>query len=338
MGYTLQQLAEHVAGRVVGDGKVIIERVATLSEAQPGTISFLTSSAYQKHLATTGASAVIIRENVLDSCTTNALVVDNPHVAYARITSLLYPEPETVSGIHHSAVVEETATIAESAYIGPNTYIGPSVVIGDHVSIGGGCVLESGVKIDKHTSLQANVTVRHDCELGKYCLVHPGVVIGSDGFGQANDNGVWVKIPQVGRVIIGDDVEIGANTTIDRGAIQDTVINDNVKLDNLIQIAHNVHIGAHTAIAAGTGIAGSTRIGKHCTIAGMVGIAGHLEIADNVTITAMSLVGHSIHESGVYSATLPLDTNQQWRKNAVRFKQLDEMARRLKKLESRQGK
>ena len=338
MGYTLQQLADHVAGRVVGDDTVVIGRVATLSDASPGSISFLTSSAYRKHLASTRASAVIIRENALDSCTTNALVVENPHVAYARIVHLLYPEIRTIAGIHPSAVVEESATIAGSAYIGPNTYIGHSVVISENVSIGPGCVLENGVKIDSNTSLQANVTIRHDCQLGKYCLVHPGVVIGSDGFGQANDNGVWVKIPQVGRVIIGDDVEIGANTTIDRGAIQDTVISDNVKLDNLIQIAHNVHIGAHTAIAAGAAIAGSARIGKHCTIAGMVGIAGHLEIADNVTITAMSLVGHSLHEPGVYSGTLPLDTNQQWRKNAVRFKQLDEMAKRLKKLESPQGK
>lgn len=199
-------------------------------------------------------------------------------------------------------------------------------------------MLESGVEIGEKCYLHANVTVQRDCVIGKQAVIHPGVIIGSDGFGQANDNGIWIKIPQIGKVVIGDDVEIGANTTIDRGAIDDTIIGDNVKLDNLIQVAHNVRIGAYTVIASSTAIAGSVQIGCHCMIAGAVAIAGHIEIADNVTITGMSLVTHTIREPGVYSSGVPLDLNRQWHKNAVRFKQLDEMAKRIKKLESRLGK
>ncbi|MGM0679512.1 MAG: UDP-3-O-(3-hydroxymyristoyl)glucosamine N-acyltransferase [Pseudomonadota bacterium] len=271
-------------------------------------------------------------------CPVNALVVDNPHAAYARIASLLYPPVTPPPGIHPSAVVEDSATVPQSVSIGVNCYVGPEVRLGEGVSIGAGCIIEAGVHIGSNSRLAANVTVLHECQIGQKAVIHPGVVIGGDGFGQASDQGVWLKIPQIGRVIIGDDVEIGANTTIDRGAIEDTIIGDNVKLDNLIQVAHNVRLGAHTVVASGTGIAGSARIGKHCTIAGMVGIAGHIEIADNVTVTAMSIVSHSIREPGIYSSGTTLEPNRLWRKNAVRFKQLDEMARRIKSLESRQGK
>lgn len=336
--YTLQELADHTGGQVVGDPQTVIERVATLTHADVGAISFLTSATYRQYLANTSASAVILRQADVSHCPVNALIVDNPHAAYARVASLLYPPVTPLQGIHPSAVVEDSATVPQSASIGANCYIGSDVQLGEGVSIGAGCVIETGVHIGSNSRLAANVTVLHECQIGQQAVIHSGVVIGGDGFGQANDQGVWLKIPQIGHVIIGDDVEIGANTTIDRGTIEDTVIGDNVKLDNLIQVAHNVHIDAHTVVAAGTGIAGSTRIGKHCTIAGMVGIAGHIEIADNVTITAMSIVSHSIRERGIYSSGTTLEPNKLWRKNAVRFKQLDEMARRIKTLESRQGK
>jgi len=336
--YTLQQLAGHIGGQVVGDPEAVIERVATLINAGPGAISFLTSPAYRQHLQNTTATAVILHQSEIEHCPVNALVVDNPYPAYARVAMLLHPYQAPEPGIHPSAVVDKSAVVPESVSIGAHCYVGPAVELGEYVSLGPGCVIESGVYIGEQSRLAANVTILHECRIGKQAVIHSGVVIGGDGFGQANDNGVWLKIPQIGRVIIGDDVEIGANTTIDRGAIEDTVIGDNVKLDNLIQVAHNVQIGAHTVVAACAAIAGSTKIGKYCTIAGMVGIAGHIEIADNVTITGMSLVPHSIREPGVYSSGTTLETNQQWRKNAVRFKQLDEIAKRIKALESRQGK
>lgn len=336
--FTLQELAEHIDGQVVGDPKTPIDHVATLANAGPGAISFLTNAAYRHYLQDTRASAVILRQDDVEQCPVNSLVVDNPHVAYARAAALLYPQELPNAGIHPSAVVEDSAEIPDTAVIGPNCYVGTSVQVGANVYLGPGCVLESGVQVGEHSRIHSNVTIQHDCIIGKRAIIHPGVVIGGDGFGQANDKGVWLKVPQLGRVVIGDDVEIGANTAIDRGAIEDTVIGDNVKLDNLIQVAHNVHIGAHTVVAAAAAIAGSAHIGKHCTIAGLAGIAGHIEIADNVTITAMSLVTHSVKEAGVYSSGVPLDTNTQWRKNAVRFKQLDEIAKRIKALESRQGK
>lgn len=338
MKFSLQQLANQTGGQVVGDADIVIERVATLHNASSGAISFLSNSSYRQFLKSTSASAVILRDEDVEYCPVNALVVDNPHVAYARVASLLYPDSIPTPGVHPSAVVDDSAIVPDSVYIGPQCYVGPSVRLGANAYLGPGCVLESGVEVGANSRLRCNVTIRHECRIGKQAIIHPGVVIGADGFGQANDQGVWVRIPQVGRVIIGDDVEIGANTTIDRGAIDDTVIGDNVKLDNLIQVAHNVSIGAHTVVAACTAIAGSARIGKHCTIAGGVGIAGHIEIADNSTITAMSMVTHSIRTPGVYSSGVPLDTNRQWQKNAVRFKQLDEIAKRIKTLESRRGK
>lgn len=338
MKLTLQQLARHTGGRVVGDEDIVIDSVATLNNAKPGSITFLTSPSYRQYLRDTHASAVILRESDLEHCPVSALVVDDPHVSYARLANLLYPAQSPDFGVHPAAVIDKSVHIPDSVSIGPHCYIGPSVKLGENVSLGPGCVLESGVEIGEQSYLHANVTVRHDCVIGKQAVIHPGVIIGSDGFGQANDNGIWVKIPQIGKVIIGDDVEIGANTTIDRGAIDDTIIGENVKLDNLIQVAHNVRIGAHTVIASSTAIAGSVQIGRHCMIAGAVAIAGHIEIADNVTITGMSLVTHTIREPGVYSSGVPLDLNRQWHKNAVRFKQLDEMAKRIKKLESRLGK
>jgi UDP-3-O-[3-hydroxymyristoyl] glucosamine N-acyltransferase len=331
--YTLGELARHVKGRVIGDESCVIDGVATLSGATPGKISFLTNAAYRKQLAQSKASAVILQEDDLQQCQVNALVVNNPHAAYARIASLLYPRDTSLSGIEQSAQIAESANIHQSAWIGHNAIVGENAQVAAGVQIGPGCVIEHDVHIGKQATILANVTICHDTRIGESALIHPGVVIGSDGFGQADDNGTWVKVPQIGNVIIGRDVEIGANTTIDRGAIEDTIIGDNVKLDNQIQIAHNVQIGAHTVISGCSAIAGSTRIGKHCAIGGAVGIVGHLTIADNVFITAMSLVTKSIKKPGVYSSGTPLDTNKSWHRNSVRFKQLDTIAKRLKQLE-----
>ncbi|GAB4298849.1 MAG: UDP-3-O-(3-hydroxymyristoyl)glucosamine N-acyltransferase [Thiohalomonadaceae bacterium] len=333
MSITLAELARRLGARLVGDGQCVITGVATLTGAVAGTLSFLTNSRYRKHLQATQASAVILKEDDLEFCPTNALVVANPHVAYARAAALFAPVLDATPGIHPSAVVDESARIDAAATVGAHCAIGADCVIGAGAVIGAGCVLEHGVSIGSGTRLVANVTVYYGCRIGERCLIHAGAVIGSDGFGFANEHGNWVKVPQLGTVVIGNDVEIGANTTIDRGAIENTIIEDGVKLDNQIQVAHNVRVGAHTVMAACVGVAGSTVIGKNCTFAGGVGVVGHLEIADGVTVTGMSMVTKSLKEPGVYSSGTPLESSDLWHKNAVRFRQLDDMARRLKQLE-----
>ena len=331
--YTLGELAEHVNAELVGDADCKIERVATLTNAQAGEITFLSNSRYRKFISSTLASAIIVSEPDREYLKTNGLVTENPYVAYAKIATLLYPTTNTKSGVHPSSAVDSTSNIAGTAWIGQNCSIGAGVIIGEHCYIGPGSIIDDNAVIGDHCRFIASVTICRDVRIGDRVVINPGVVIGGDGFGMANDEGRWIKVPQVGSVSIGNDVEIGANTTVDRGAIEDTVIEDGVKLDNLIQIAHNVKIGAHTAIAAATAIAGSAKIGKHCQIAGLVGIVGHVEIADNVHITGMSMVSHSIREPGVYSSGTPLQANNQWQRNAVRLKQLDQMSRRLKDLE-----
>lgn len=333
MKYTLGELAEHVSGKVKGDASCVIESVGTLQHADSSQISFLTNPSYRKQLAISQAGAVIMSASDAENCSLNALISDNPYAAYAKIAALLSPGETYLAGIDSSAHIAADVQISESASIAAGVVIESGVMIAEGVRIGPGCVVQKNVKIGVDTVLTANINVAHDCKIGARNLIHPGVVIGADGFGQAMDKGQWIKVPQLGSVVIGDDVEIGANTTIDRGAIENTIIEDNVKLDNQIQVAHNVIIGAHTAIAGCTAIAGSTKIGKHCRIAGMVGIVGHLQITDNVTVTAKSLVSGSIKQAGVYSAGTPLELNRQWRKNTIRFKQLDDMAKRLNKLE-----
>jgi len=331
---TLGQLAEHVGGHIYGDANCKISGVATLQNAKSGHITFLANPRYTRFLAATEASAVILAEEHRAACTTNALVVADPYLSYARIASLLSPPAAPRHGRHSSAVVEAGSRVDPGAWIGPHSVIEEDVEIGAGVVIGPGCMVGRGSHIGAGSYLVANVTVCHGSRIGQRVTLHPGVVIGSDGFGLANDGGNWVKVPQLGGVIIGDDVEIGANTTVDRGALDDTVIEDGVKLDNQIQVAHNVYIGAHTAIAGCTGIAGSARIGARCTIGGGVGIVGHTEIADDVHITGMSFVAHSIRKPGVYSSGTPLEANREWRRNYARFHQLDDMARRLRKLEA----
>ena len=333
MRYTVKDLADATGGIVDGDATIEIDGINTPTEAVAGQITFLSDSRYKKELKNTAASAVILREEDRHACPVTALIVTNPYVAYAKVANLLYPIEKERSGIHSSVIMDNGCEIAADVWIGPHSYVGKNVRIESGCQIGPGCLIEDSAQIGAASVLLGNVTVMQNCILGERVLIHPGAVIGSDGFGQANDAGRWIKIPQLGRVLIGDDVEIGANTTIDRGSIGDTVLEEGVKLDNLIHIAHNVRVGAHTVIAAGTGIAGSTTIGRNCMIGGSVGISGHLEIADNVTLTGRTTVLQSVKEPGVYSSGTPVEPNQQWHKNYTRFKQLDDMARRIKTLE-----
>jgi len=333
--YSIAKIAEHLNARVIGDASQMISAINSLTDAQAGEISFLSDKRLLSQLKDTQASAVLVNEAAAEHCPCTAIVVDNPYAAYARTATLLYPPRMHIPGIHPSAIVDDRASIDITAWIGPGTVVEADAVIEADAQIGPNCVIGRNVYIGKETTLVASVTINYDCELGERNLIHPGVVIGSDGFGQANDNGKWVKIPQLGRVIIGDDVEIGANTAIDRGAIKDTIIEEGVRLDNLIQIAHNVRIGAHSVIAGQTGISGSTTIGKHCMFGGTVALAGHLSITDNVMLAGRSEVRQSIDEPGAYGSGTPLEPMKKWRRLSVRFKQLDEMSKRITELEKK---
>ena len=335
MAYTLGELSVRLGVKLYGDASCRIERVATLQSAEPGCISFLANRRYQGFLSATRASAVILDSEFLPQCSVNALVSANPYLSYAQAAALLNPERFFESGIHASAEVAASARVHPDAHIGPHCSVAGGADIGPRAYIGPGCVIGEKATVGEDARLMANVTLCENVRVGKRAILHPGVVIGADGFGIANDDGVWVKVPQIGGVIIGDDVEIGANTTVDRGALEDTVIEDGVKLDNLVQVGHNVQIGAHTAVAACVAIGGSACIGKRCTIGGAASIAGHLEIADDVHLTATSAVPNSIREPGVYSSGMPIQENKAWRKNVIRMRHLDEMARRLKALEKR---
>jgi len=330
--FSVNALADRVDGRVQGDGDCLIKRVSSLTQAGDGDISFVTDAKYLPALRATHASAVIVSEAVLESCPVTAIVVKNPHVAYALIATALY-QPEPQQGIHPSAIIGKDCRISELAWVGPRCVLGDRVEISSSVNLGPGCVLGSDVVIGSASRLFANVSVMDGCQLGEEVLIHAGAVIGSDGFGLANNQGEWVKVPQVGRVVIGNRVEIGANSTIDRGAVEDTILADGVKLDNQVHVAHNVQIGQHTAIAGCVGIAGSAIIGQHCTLAGAAVVNGHVEIADHVHVGGLCMVTKSIKKSGQYAAGLPADEVTRWRKNITRFKTLDDMARRLFRLE-----
>jgi UDP-3-O-[3-hydroxymyristoyl] glucosamine N-acyltransferase len=330
---TLARLSELLGADYRGDGSVEISAVASLENARPGQLGFLSDSRYRKFLAVTKASAVIVSLEDAGNCSVPVLISNNVYSSYARAAALLEPEISTKQGVDASAVVDPAAKIADSAWIAAHCVIGAGAIIHGSVQIGPGCVIGEGVEIGEHSRLVARVTVMHHVAIGQRALLHPGVVIGSDGFGMAMENGSWIKIPQLGGVKIGNDVEIGANSTVDRGALDDTVIEDGVKIDNQVQVAHNVRIGAHTAIAGCVGISGSTHIGQYCTLAGGVGLVGHLELTDHVHVTAMSMVTHSISRPGTYSSGTPLMRNSLWRKSAVRFKKLDDLFRRLSRLE-----
>lgn len=337
--HSLDQLAARLGGEVRGDGSVTVGRVATLETAGEGDIAFLANPKYRGQLAGCKASAVIVHPDTRDLASQPCIVTDDPYLYFARVAQILNPAKPVSGGVALGATV--ASELPASVFVAAGASIGTGVVIGEGSSIGPGCSIGDGVRIGPRCVLHSRVTVYADCIIGSDAIIHSGVVVGADGFGFARDkDGSWVKIPQTGRVVIGDDVEIGANTTIDRGALDDTVIEDGVKLDNQIQIGHNVHIGAHTIMAACAGVAGSTRIGKRCMIGGQAGISGHLTIADDVVISAWTLVAKSITRKGVYTSNLPLQTREDWIKNFAHLRHLDAMANRIRALEQQapQGK
>ncbi|MCE5232134.1 MAG: UDP-3-O-(3-hydroxymyristoyl)glucosamine N-acyltransferase [Mizugakiibacter sp.] len=331
--HRLDALAARFGLELRGDGAREIAGVGTLAEAGPAQLGFLANPRYAAQLATTRAGAVVLRAEHAADCPVAALIAADPYVAYAKIAALFERLPAATPGAHPSAVVAAGAKIAPTASVGPLCVVDADAVIEDGAVLGPYCMVGPGCTVGAQSRLIARVTLVTRVTLGKRVLVHPGAVLGADGFGLAFERDHWVKVPQLGGVRIGDDCEIGANTTIDRGALDDTVLEEDVRLDNQIQIAHNVKIGAHTALAGCAAVAGSAKIGRYCLIGGSAGILGHLEVADRVTITAMSLVTHSIREPGEYSSGTPLEQNRRWRRNAARIRHLDELARRIAALE-----
>lgn len=332
---TLGQLAEALGATLKGPEALQITGLATLQEAGPGQLSFLANPQYRKYLDSCQAGAVLLKAADAESFAGNALIVADPYQAYARISHLFDPKPKAVAGIHPSAVVAGDAQVDASASIGPFAVIESGARIEADVSIGAHCFIGARCVVGEGGWLAPRVTLYHDVVIGKRVVIQSGAVIGGEGFGFANEKGIWRKIAQIGGVTIGDDVEIGVNTAVDRGALSDTRIGDGVKLDNQIQIAHNVQIGDHTAMAACVGISGSTRIGKHCMLAGGVGLVGHIDICDNVFVSGMTMVTRSITEPGSYSSGTAMQPLADWRKSAARIRQLDDMAKRLQQLEKR---
>ncbi len=337
MAVTLGELAVRFGLELRGDPAVQLERVATLANAGPGDLSFLANPRYRAQLASTRAAAVIVNAAAAPECPGAMLVSDNPYAAYARIAAVLYPPPPLAPGVHPSASVAPGARIDATAEVGPQCVIAAGVSIGPRAFLGPHCVIGTGASLEEDVRLVARVTLGAGVAIGARVVVQPGAVIGGDGFGFAPERRGWVKVPQVGTVRVGPDVEIGANTTIDRGAIEDTVIEAGAKLDNLIMIAHNVRIGAHTAIAACTGISGSTTVGARCMIGGHCGFAGHINIADDVVITGYSMISRSIERAGVYSSGIPFEEARAWRRLVARFKRLPRLEGRLRKLEQAAG-
>ena len=338
MTATLGDIAAAIEAELRGDPDHEITSVASLRNAVPGDLAFYADKRYRADLEVTRASAVILAAADAPACPAAGLITDDPYLAYAKAARFLNPVAEFTPGIHPAAVIEAQADVAAGCFVGANAVIGRNAVIGAHTYIGAGCVIEAGVKLGSHCHIHAGVTLMQRVEVGRRATIHPGVVIGADGYGIANDSGHWLKIPQLGNVIIGDDVEIGANTTIDRGAIDNTVIEDGVKIDNQVQIGHNVRVGEHTAIAGAAVVAGSVTIGRRCMIGGASALTGHIEIADDVVITGMSGVPNSIREAGVYSSGVPITDNLTWRRNMARFRRLDALARRVAALEKTAGK
>lgn len=334
MALTLGDLAARLGAELHGDPHCELEGVGVLYDAQPGQLSFLANPKYRKYLADTCASAVIVGPDDLVHCSGNALVSRNPYLTYARAAALLQPAHRPAPGVSEGAWVDPTAGIDASAAVAPGCVVEAGAVIDADVIVGPNCVVGRNSRIGAGSWLVASVTLCADSQVGRGCVLHPGVVIGGDGFGLAPDGeGRWERVPQLGRVVIGDDVDIGANTTVDRGAIGDTVIRDGAKIDNLVQIAHNVEIGEGTAIAGCTGISGSSKIGRNCTLAGGVGLVGHIELTDDVHVTAFSMVTRSIKEPGVYAGGMPAIRHADWGRNFARIRKLDEMARKIRDLE-----
>jgi len=329
----LAELAQQLDAELHGDGDLVITGVASMQTAQAGHITFIVNPRYYEQLATCQASAVVMTEADLPFAKGAALVVKNPYLTYARMAQILDSTPQPAQNIAPSAVIDAASTLGNNVAIGANAVIESGVVLGDNVVIGPGCFVGKNTQIGAGSRLWANVSIYHDIQIGEQCLIQSSTVIGADGFGYANDRGNWVKIPQLGRVIIGDRVEIGACTTIDRGALDDTIIGNGVIIDNQCQIAHNVVIGDNTAVAGGVIMAGSLKIGRYCMIGGASVINGHMEICDKVTVTGMGMVMRPITEPGVYSSGIPLQPNKAWRKTAALVMNIDEMSKRLKTIE-----
>jgi UDP-3-O-[3-hydroxymyristoyl] glucosamine N-acyltransferase len=339
MTATLADLASRFACLLKGDGATPVSRVATLEAATPDAISFLANPLYRDALARTRAGAVVLDEAASADCPVACLICANPYARYAEIAAFLHPAPAAEPGVHPDASVAPSADIAASAVIGPRAVIGAGSRVGAGVVVGAGAVVGNNVAIGAGTRLAPLVSVLDGVTLGERCIVHSGAVIGADGFGFAPDQGRWIKVPQLGGVVIGNDVEIGANTAVDRGTIEDTVIEDGVKLDNFVQIAHNVRVGAHTVMAAMSGAAGSTKIGRRCMVGGGVVMVGHLSICDDVLFTFRSVVTRSVTEPGTFGGSLRAMEASKWRRSAARFRQLDalhakvtDLARQLKLL------
>ncbi|CFQ61715.1 UDP-3-O-(3-hydroxymyristoyl)glucosamine N-acyltransferase [Yersinia alsatica] len=329
----LADLAQQLDAQVHGDGDLVITGIASMHSAEPSQITFLSNSRYQEQLATCNAGAVVLTEADLPFCKSAALVVKNPYLTYARMAQIMDTTPQPAQDIAPSAVISPRATLGENVSIGANAVIESGVVLGDNVVIGAGCFIGKNTHIGAGSRLWANVSVYHEVVIGQNCLIQSGTVIGADGFGYANDRGNWIKIPQLGSVHIGDRVEIGACTTIDRGALDNTIIGNGVIIDNQCQIAHNVVIGDNTAVAGGVIMAGSLKVGRYCMIGGASVINGHMEICDKVTITGMGMVMRPITEPGLYSSGIPLQPNKVWRKTAALVMNIDGINKRLKAIE-----
>lgn len=322
-GLTLQEIARRLGGEVAGDPQLLVRGMATLEEAGPGDLAFLANKRYRSQLASTRASAVILGPADRALTTLPCVVVANPYAGYARVVAMFHPPRKAKPGVHPSAVIDPSATVAASAEVGPLVHIAAGAVVGERAIIGASSVVGEGAQVGDETQLVSRVTVYEACVIGARCILHAGAVVGADGFGMAPDGGRWVKIPQVGRVVVGDDVEIGANTAIDRGALGDTVIGEGVKIDNLVQVAHNVRIGAHTVIAGCTAVAGSAVIGRHCMIGGASRILGHITLVDGVTVTGCSFVTRSVREAGVYSSGVPAQPHRRWMRTLASLRRLN---------------
>lgn len=334
MSLSLQEIVASLGGEVVGDATVRVRQVAPLGRAQADEIGFVAHPKYRYSLEATAAGAVIVPPALSDATSAPRIVIRDPYLYFARVTRLLNPVARPLGGVHESAVV--LSELPASVSVGPLAYVGPGCHIGENVVIGPGCTIEAGCSIGDDSLLHARVSLYADSHVGKRCILHTGAVVGSDGFGNARrPDGSWEKIPQIGRAILHDDVEIGANTTVDRGALDDTVIEQGARLDNLIQVAHNCRIGENAALAGQSGLAGSSTLGKRVMVGGQAGIMGHIEVGDDIVVSARSFMSKSVEERGVYTSAIPSQSHKEWLRNAVHLKHLDEMADRVRMLEKK---
>jgi UDP-3-O-[3-hydroxymyristoyl] glucosamine N-acyltransferase len=332
-GYTLSEISNILGGQVKRDNGQVINRIASLSNAKTGEIAFVNGSKYLKLIDHSSASAFVLRAEDADATGKPTIIVDNPYTYFAKISALLNPPVVPAIGISQTAVTSPSAVIPSTCAIGHQVVIGDRVVLGEHVTIKNGSVIENDSSLGDHTTLEPNVTIKHQIQIGSHCHIFSGAVIGSEGFGYAEEDGKWLKIPQVGRVIIHDHVDIGANTVIDRGALDDTIVHEGVKLDNLIQIGHNCIIGAHTVIAGCVGIAGSAKIGQHCKIGGAAMVLGHLEVVDHVTISPGTMVTRSLTKANTYTALMPYQTHKEWLTTAANIRNIQKLSDKVKQLE-----